>query len=44
LDVAAILDHEWEVEVEELPPRDPHAAGHHTHDVVLRARRSYPQP
>jgi hypothetical protein len=40
-DVAALLDEHWQVEVNETRPRDvPTGAGsHHTHDVVLRARR-----
>jgi len=40
-DVAATLDDDWEVQVHEERPR--HVTGgagaHHTHDVVLRARR-----
>ncbi|QNG38463.1 methyltransferase domain-containing protein [Geodermatophilaceae bacterium NBWT11] len=40
-DVAATLDADWEVQVHEERPR--HVTGgagaHHTHDVVLRARR-----
>lgn len=40
-DVAAVLDDDWQVEVDESRPREvPVGAGsHHTHDVVLRARR-----
>ncbi|MER6242380.1 class I SAM-dependent methyltransferase [Streptomyces griseorubiginosus] len=40
--VAALLDDDWEVEVEEQRPRvapDGGAGAHHTDDVVLRARR-----
>ncbi|MDP9226547.1 MAG: class I SAM-dependent methyltransferase [Actinomycetota bacterium] len=40
-DVAALLGDDWQVELDERRPRDaPAGAGsHHTHDVVLRARR-----
>jgi SAM-dependent methyltransferase len=40
--VAALLDGDWEVEVDELRPRiapDGGAGSHHSEDVVLRARR-----
>ncbi|MFF8592164.1 class I SAM-dependent methyltransferase [Streptomyces sp. NPDC015220] len=40
--VAALLDEDWEVEVDEQRPRavpDGGAGAHHTDDVVLRARR-----
>jgi SAM-dependent methyltransferase len=40
--VAALLDDDWEVEVDEQRPRiapDGGAGAHHTEDVVLRARR-----
>lgn len=40
--VAALLDGDWQVEVDEQRPRvvpDGGAGAHHTHDVVLRARR-----
>jgi SAM-dependent methyltransferase len=40
--VAALLDDDWEVEVDEQRPRvapDGGAGAHHTDDVVLRARR-----
>jgi SAM-dependent methyltransferase len=40
-DVAALLDDSWRIETDEIRPR--HVTGgagsHHTHDVVLRARR-----
>lgn len=41
-DVAALLDDTWTVQVDETRPRTvPAPAGtHHTHDVVLRARRT----
>lgn len=41
-DVARLLGPEWEVEVDELRERTVSggAGAHHTHDVVLRARRS----
>jgi SAM-dependent methyltransferase len=40
-DVAALLDDGWQVEVDERRPRhvDGGAGAHHTHDLVLRARR-----
>ena len=41
-DVRALLDDRWEIEVDELRARDIPEGGagvHHTHDVVLRARR-----
>lgn len=40
-DVAALLDENWSVEVDETRPRhvSSGAGAHHTHDVVLRARR-----
>jgi thioredoxin reductase/SAM-dependent methyltransferase len=39
-DVAALLDDTWRVEVSERRPRPVPAQGaHHTHDIVLRARR-----
>jgi SAM-dependent methyltransferase len=39
-DVAALLDDTWPVEVSERRPRPVPAQGaHHTHDIVLRARR-----
>jgi hypothetical protein len=40
-DVAAVLDEGWQVEVDEKRARDitGGAGAHHTHDVVLRARR-----
>ncbi|MFI0860703.1 class I SAM-dependent methyltransferase [Streptomyces smyrnaeus] len=40
-DVAGLLDHDWAVLINETRPRtSPAPAGtHHTHDVVLRARR-----
>ena len=41
-DVAAVLDEDWAVEVDEVRPRAVPASGggtHHSHDVVLRARR-----
>jgi SAM-dependent methyltransferase len=40
--VAALLNHDWKVEVDEQRPRiapDGGAGAHHTDDVVLRARR-----
>ena len=40
--VAALLDDNWQIEVNEQRPRvtpDGGAGAHHTHDVVLRARR-----
>ncbi len=40
--VAALLDDDWRVEVDEQRPRaapESGAGAHHTHDVVLRARR-----
>lgn len=39
--VAALLDDDWQVEVDETRPRHvaTGAGSHHTHDVVLRARR-----
>jgi SAM-dependent methyltransferase len=40
--VAALLDHDWAVELDEQRPRvapDGGAGAHHTDDVVLRARR-----
>lgn len=40
-DVAALLDGDWRVEVDERRPRSVSggAGAHHTHDLVLRARR-----
>lgn len=40
-DVAALLDDDWEVEVDERRAREvvAGAGAHHTHDLVLRARR-----
>jgi SAM-dependent methyltransferase len=40
-DVAALLGQDWQVELDERRPRDTTtgAGAHHTHDVVLRARR-----
>jgi SAM-dependent methyltransferase len=40
-DVAALLGQDWQVEFDERRPRDTTtgAGAHHTHDVVLRARR-----
>lgn len=40
-DVAALLGNDWQVEVDEKRPRDvtTGAGAHHTHDLVLRARR-----
>ena len=40
-DVAALLDGDWHVDVNETRPRavTAGAGSHHTHDVVLRARR-----
>lgn len=40
-DVAALLDDDWTVEVSEIRERSVNggAGAHHTHDVVLRARR-----
>ena len=40
-DVAALLDDGWRVEVDEKRSRDitGGAGAHHTHDLVLRARR-----
>jgi hypothetical protein len=40
-DVAALLDDRWQVEVDEKRARDitGGAGAHHTHDLVLRARR-----
>jgi SAM-dependent methyltransferase len=40
-DIAAVLDDGWRVEVDERRPRviTGGAGSHHTHDVVLRARR-----
>jgi SAM-dependent methyltransferase len=40
-DVAALLDDGWQVEVDERRPRhvDSGAGAHHTHDLVLKARR-----
>ena len=40
--VAALLDDDWQVEVDEQRPRiapDGGAGAHHTDDLVLRARR-----
>ncbi len=39
-DVAALLDMNWHVEVDETRPRhlSTGAGAHHTHDVILRAR------
>jgi len=40
--VAALLDDDWQVEVDEQRPRiapEGGAGAHHTDDVVLRARR-----
>jgi hypothetical protein len=40
--IAALLDDDWAVEVDEQRPReapDGGAGAHHTDDVVLRARR-----
>lgn len=43
-DVKALLDDGWQVEVDERRPREVHGGGgaHHTHDLVLRARRHTP--
>ncbi|WP_104053133.1 MULTISPECIES: bifunctional 2-polyprenyl-6-hydroxyphenol methylase/3-demethylubiquinol 3-O-methyltransferase UbiG [unclassified Arthrobacter] len=40
-DVAAMLDENWQIEVDEIRPRNVSAGAgaHHTEDVVLRARR-----
>ncbi len=40
-DVAALLDDEWRIEVDETRPRNvtTGAGSHHTQDIVLRARR-----
>jgi SAM-dependent methyltransferase len=40
-DVAALLDSSWRIEVNEIRPRSvtAGAGSHHTHDIVLRARR-----
>ncbi|MDQ2815631.1 MAG: NAD(P)/FAD-dependent oxidoreductase [Actinomycetota bacterium] len=40
-DIAALLDDTWQREVSEQRPRPPRsgAGSHHTHDIVLRARR-----
>jgi hypothetical protein len=40
-DVAALLDGKWRIETSETRPRDvtAGAGSHHTHDIVLRARR-----
>jgi len=40
-DVAALLDDGWQIEVDEKRPRNiaAGAGAHHTHDLVLRARR-----
>jgi thioredoxin reductase/SAM-dependent methyltransferase len=40
-DIAALLDVNWQIEVNETRPRDiaGGAGAHHTHDIVLRARR-----
>lgn len=40
-DVAALLGEDWQVEVDKRRPRNVRTGGgaHHTHDVVLRARR-----
>jgi hypothetical protein len=40
-DVAAVLDADWEVEVDERRPRSVSGGGgaHHVRDLVLRARR-----
>ncbi len=40
-DVAALLDDSWQLEINETRPRDVRAGAgsHHTHDVVVRARR-----
>jgi SAM-dependent methyltransferase len=40
-DVAALLDDSWRIEIHETRPRHvtAGAGSHHTHDVVLRARR-----
>ena len=40
-DVAALLDEDWQIEVDETRPRHvaTGAGAHHTEDVVLRARR-----
>ena len=41
LDVAALLDDDWQVEIDERRPREAPAGtgSQHTHDLVLRARR-----
>ena len=43
-DVAAVLGSDWSIEVDERRPRNvtAGAGAHHTHDNVLRARRSTP--
>lgn len=43
-DVAALLDDDWQVEVDEKRPRHVSGGGgaHHMHDLVLRARRLDP--
>jgi SAM-dependent methyltransferase len=41
-DVAALLDDDWQIEVDEKRPRPAPSGGagaHHTHDVLLKARR-----
>jgi SAM-dependent methyltransferase len=40
-DVAALLDGKWQIETDETRPRNvtAGAGSHHTHDIVLRARR-----
>jgi thioredoxin reductase/SAM-dependent methyltransferase len=40
-DVATLLDGKWRIEINETRPRDvtAGAGSHHTHDIVLRARR-----
>lgn len=45
-DVAALLDGSWELDVDERRPRHvtAGAGAHHTHDLVLRARRTGPLP
>lgn len=45
-DLLPLLDAQWVVEVDERRPRDapPGPGAHHTHDLVLRARRAAPVP
>ncbi|MFC9355166.1 class I SAM-dependent methyltransferase [Rhodococcus sp. NPDC057014] len=41
-DVAALLDHSWHIDINEVRERAINGGAHHTHDVVLRAHRLLP--